>query len=427
VKASDSTLSPSGGLSLPLPDRQFKRFLAVFHTVFIGGILFCLFLRWRQSNHLWDWRDPALSGLVFVQIGLYTAYFIRPVRPVIRLGWWIGYAAASWAIWVAEWHLEPRLEWTIWAILGQLFGALPPKASLPLSGFIFASYFGFKIGWSRVASLSPLDWLAGSALVVAWSAVGLFIHKLTVTSADRARLIQELERVQRELERARDREIELATLKERERLARDLHDSLGHSLVTLTVQLEAAQRLYLVDPARASAVVDEMKRLTRTSMEQLRRALAGLRAPGLSERPLAPALRELCTEVGHRTGLKIDCQLPDQLDRLPPAVAEVLWRAAQEGLANIEKHAAAQTVRLSLQLAASDPPPPAETARPNSRRIILRVADDGIGLPPEAEDKPGHYGLRGLRERIEGVGGQFAISRTSPAGTRLEARIPLVE
>ncbi|HWI59663.1 MAG TPA: sensor histidine kinase, partial [Bacillota bacterium] len=227
-----------------------------------------------------------------------------------------------------------------------------------------------------------------------------------------ARLIQELKAARKEVELARQRDAELAVLRERERLARDLHDSLGHGLVTLTVQLEAAQRLYAVDPARASALLEEMKQLTRTSMEQLRRSLAGLRAPGLGERPLSQALCALGQEVAERTGLTVDCQVPTAADTLPPAVAEALWRVTQEGLANIEKHAQAQTAQISLLL--------------ELRQVRLRVRDDGRGLPAEAEAKPGHYGLRGLRERIEGLGGEFTISPAQPHGTLLEARIPLI-
>jgi len=121
----------------------------------------------------------------------------------------------------------------------------------------------------------------------------LFIHRLVVTSAERAKLIQQLQAAQRELEAAHQREAEISVLRERERLARDLHDSLGHGLVTLNVQLEAAQRLYTVDPAKASALMEEMKNLTRTSMEQLRRSLAGLRTPGLGDRALKGAIEEL--------------------------------------------------------------------------------------------------------------------------------------
>jgi signal transduction histidine kinase len=240
----------------------------------------------------------------------------------------------------------------------------------------------------------------------------LFFGRIAATSGERGRLILELEAAKGELELARQREGELATLRERERLARELHDSLGHSLVTLTVQLEAAQRLQAADPARAAVVLTEMQKLTRSSMEDLRRSLANLRAAGLGERALAEALRALCAEAGGRLAATVDCQVDERAGTLPPAVAEVLWRVAQEGLTNSEKHAQARHVQVRLNVQA--------------KAVVLQVSDNGIGVAPGAEEKAGHYGLRGLRERVEGLGGTFTVGAGVGNGAVIEARIPVM-
>jgi signal transduction histidine kinase len=263
-----------------------------------------------------------------------------------------------------------------------------------------------------LSRFNVFNWFIAVGVVGAWTAFFLFLHRALATSSERAKLIAELEKAKRALELAGQRDAELAVLRERERLARDLHDSLGHSLVTLTVQLEAAQRLLASDPARATASLAEMQKLTRSSMEDLRRSLDNLRAPGLGERSFAEAVRSLCDDTAKRSGLKVECDLPDGTDGLPPAVAEALWRVVQEGLTNIEKHAHARHVEVRLALP--------------QKEIILRVSDDGAGLPGNAEDKPGHYGLRGLRERIEGVGGIFVPSSNGGGGTHLEARVPVI-
>ena len=85
---------------------------------------------------------------------------------------------------------------------------------------------------------------------------------------------------------------------------------------------------------------------------------------------------------------------------------------AQESLINVEKHARARRATVDLLL--------------QPQRIVLRVSDDGVGLPPDAEQKPGHYGLRGMRERVEGVGGTFVLTTAEPRGTIVEARVPLI-
>jgi signal transduction histidine kinase len=402
----------SGGAQLPLPGRQFQRYMLAFHIVFLGALAMILANRWQRPGFAWSWREWALVGSVLAQAGLYLRFMAFAQRwPRHWLGW-VGYLAAGFVLWFICWRIEPAFEWFVLAYLGQMFGVLPPRMSLPFGGVVFLVYLPVKIGWARLAHLNAQEWVGYLALVIGWSALGLFLHKLATTSAERAELITKLQGAQRELELARARDAELAVLRERERLARDLHDSLGHGLVTLTVQLEAAQRLYIVDPARASALLDDMKTLTRTTMEQLRRSLAGLRAPGLGERPLAQAIAELCTEVADRAGCKVDYQAPAEAVPLPPAVAEALWRTAQEALANVEKHSRAKTARVTLE--------------PGPCAAAVRVTDDGVGLPEEAEARPGHYGLRGLRERVEGLGGAFTAVRSEPAGTTIETRIPLI-
>ena len=411
VKAIDRTVSLLAE-EMPLPGKQFSRFILVFHVVFLGGLAMILFNRWQQPAFAWSWRELWLASLIAAQSAAYLRFFAFPNHWAKSYRGWGVYFCVIFALWFLSWRVERGLEWAIMAYMGQMFGVLPPRFSIPSTLLVLLIYLPTRIGWDRLPSVSTKEWLAYGGFAIGWSALGLFIHRLVVTSAERAKLIQQLQAAQRELEAAHQREAEISVLRERERLARDLHDSLGHGLVTLNVQLEAAQRLYTVDPAKASALMEEMKNLARTSMEQLRRSLAGLRTPGLGDRALKGAIEELGVEISKRSGLKITTTVPRELDRLPPAVSEGLWRFAQEALRNAERHARARKVSLEGE------------HRPNE--VLVRVTDDGCGIPADGEGKPGHYGLRGLRERIEGLGGTFRVSATNPNGTTLEARIPLI-
>jgi signal transduction histidine kinase len=411
VKTPDSTVTPQAE-ELPLPGKQFNRFLLVFHVVFLGALIITLLNRWHQPAWALSWGEIWLLALVAAQIGAYLRFFAFPSRWTNSRSAWHLYFCAIFTLWFLSWRVERSLEWAIMAYMGQMFGVLPPRFSIPSTLLVLAVYLPTRIGWERLPGVSVKEWLAYGGFVFGWSALGLFLHRLVVTSAERAKLIQQLKAAQVELEAARQRDAEFSALRERERLARDLHDSLGHGLVTLNVQLEVAQRLYSVDPARASALMEEMKTLIRTSMEQLRRSLAGLRTPGLGDSPLTAAIETLCVETAKRSGLKITRGLPPELDRLPPAVSECLWRFAQETLCNVERHARASQVTLIFEY------------RPNE--VVLRVSDDGCGIAPGSEGKSGHYGLRGLRERVEGLGGSFRVSANETKGATLEARIPLI-
>ena len=393
----------------PMPLTHFKRFLTVFHVIFLCGLAFSLILRWRRPGLVWAWQDTVLVVLVAVQVGLYLLFLVVLWKPPTATGWWVAYFSVSLGIWLSEWQIESGLQWTAWAYLGQMFGVLRPAISVPGALVVFVTFFDLKFG---TKGLTVWDWIGAGSLAVSTIALGLFLHAITTTSSERARLIQQLEAAQKQLELSRERETELAALQERERLARELHDSLGHGLVTLTVQLEAAQRLYAVDPAKASALMEEMKHLTRTSMDQLRRSLSGLRTPGLGERPLGPALDALCNENSRPGEFDARCSVTGNTESLTPSVEEALWRVAQEGLRNAAHHARARTVLVELQIDPSE--------------AMLSVADNGVGLPATAEEKPGHFGLRGLRERVEGLGGTFKADTNPGGGTRLEARIPIV-
>jgi len=401
---------------MPLPPRQFGWYITFWHIVYLGGLALILGLTLWEARAALGWREAALTVLVLGQVALYLWNFIFNYRwplPNWRLA---VYFLGSIALWLVEWWLTDGFGWVGMAYLGQMFGMLPPIAAVPGTLVIFT----LIVGIGRDFDFSVLTTGEFIGPLMGWASASvfyLFVYYVTRVSSQRGVLVQELRAAQAALEAAREHDAELAALRERERLARDLHDSLGHALVAISVQLEAIQRLYRVDPDRAAEQVDALKGVTRAAMDELRRSLAGLRAPGLGDRPLPDALRTLAVDTGQRTGLNVTCRIADGAARLTPAVAETLWRVAQESLTNIERHAAARNVDIHLEVA--------------SAAAVLRVRDDGRGLPPAAalspdsrQALPGHYGLHGLRERLEGLGGQLTLTNTN--GLTVEARVPLI-
>ena len=388
-----------------------------FHALFLAGMGICLWLQWNpHSAVVWDTNCVVAFSLASTQIVLYALrYFTRPAgwRPAVA---WEGlFFAANFAICLAEFRCGVPyycFPWIFWILLGLMLVSLPKWLSAVIGGIAIMLYVPMFVGWGRVGSLIFRDWFVQLYPLAFPLTIGLLIRQLLDSNQARSQLIEELQAAKKSLEAARDREGELATLRERERLARDLHDTLGHQLVTLTIQLEAAQRLLAVEPARAAALLTDIQKLSRSSTDDLRRSLDNLRVSGLGQRALGAALQALCAEARQRYTLAVDCQLSANADSFPPTVTEVLWQVAQEGLTNTGRHAQARQVNVNLHLLTKD--------------IILRVTDDGIGLPPGAEDKPGHYGLRGLRERVEGLGGTFTLINPPGGGAALEARLPII-
>lgn len=394
---------------LPLPLRQFRWYLLFWHVVYLGVLGGVWAITLWQARAALGWREAALTGLIAGQVALYLWNFVLNDRWPLP-GWRHAvYFGGSIVLWLVESWLNPDFGWLGMAYFGQMFGVLPPTSAVLGTLVVFVLVFGQygTLDFSRVTSGAFIGPLVGWASGIVFY---LFVYYVMRTSARRGKLVDELRAAQAELEAARARDAELAALRERERLARDLHDSLGHALVSISVQLEAIQRLYRVDPERAAGQVEALKGVTRAAMDELRRSLDGLRAPGLGERPLDEALRMLSVETGKRSGLEVSCSVAGEAQRLLPPVAEALWRVAQEALTNVARHARAQRVEVWLEVA------------PTS--AVLRVRDNGRGLANGADEEPGHYGLQGLRERLEGVGGELSVR--SDRGVTVEARVPLL-
>jgi signal transduction histidine kinase len=393
--------------NLSLADRQSRRLAYFSFGIYLVSLILTLGAVLWNTPAPWGRREAVLVILVSLQVVIYAVWFVAThyLRWPLTWPWLSGYLLLSLGLWLIQWQLEAAFWWIIWIQVCQVYTFLPLKAAIPVTGLIFFVFTYFDPGLKQFFDL-PLDEVV--VILIRWVLVSMlcaFVALLTRANQERARLIAELQI-------AKQAEVELAALRERERLARDLHDSLGHALVALSVQLEAVQRLYPVNPEGASRQIDKMKTLTRASMEALRHTLAGLRAPGLNNRPLAQALADLSTETGQRAGLEVTCRVDPEVNQLGPAMTEVLWRVTQEALMNVEKHAVAHRVQLDLQLK--------QTA------VTLRVADDGVGLPSDLTNRPGHYGLWGMRERIEGLGGVLNVDGNGQAGTVVEASLPLI-
>lgn len=395
-----------------MPSRIYMPYVWFWHAVTVLIYLgFAIGTLWQERATL-DWRAGLVVALLMAQLGVYARSYVFNTHWPVPLWQHAIYFIGGIAAWLIQAQLFPYFTSLIFMFFGQAFGLLPPLPAVMTVTTVIVLFVLQTSGWrpdaldsNTVAFMGGL-WLFAVPLY-------LLLYYAMRTSSERGRLIAELEAARRELEHSRQRDLELAVLRERERIARDMHDSLGHALVALSVQLEAAQRLYRVNAQSADEHMEAMKATVRESMATLRRTIAGLRAPVLGDRPLRPALQEHCLGVSQRTGAAVACHIDDAADRLPPTLAEALWAVAQEALTNVEKHAQARHVEVALEVVASE-------AR-------LQVQDDGIGLPPDALSRAGRYGLRGMRERLEGVGGSLAVSRVNDTGgTIVEARAPLI-
>jgi two-component system sensor histidine kinase DesK len=350
-------------------------------------------------------RDHGWGPLLWV---LYLGFFfVQPVVDHVSLRQWLfdGLGAAIflilyWGIFLLE---RPRglIHIGGMVLLGVVYFPFNAGAS---TFFIFAAAMvPFSVetqaravaGLFTIASIGAIEGfflhLRGWSLF--WTAIfPLLIGGGNVFFAERNRMNCRLRKANEEIEH-------LAKVAERERIARDLHDVLGHTLSVITLKSELAGKLMDRDPQRAAKEIGEVEQISRQALSDVRDAIRGYRSQGLAAE-LAQAKSTLET-----AGLTVQCDAATTL-KLPAVQESVLSLAVREAVTNVVRHAQAHTCRLRLEQ--------------QNGSCRLQIQDDGRG----GFDAEGN-GLRGMRERVEMLGG--TLNRNTEAGTTLTITLPLKE
>lgn len=267
------------------------------------------------------------------------------------------------------------------------------------------------VGFYLLDSLSAL-WSQGTggitgvlfyAAAFALTAVfGYALRQAEIARRKNQELLEELKTSQRQLR-------DLAVAEERTRMAREMHDSLGHRLTVSIVQLEGAQRLIPIDPGRAARMIGTMRDEMKEALAELRRTVAALRTPIAGDPRLDMALSTLSQTFQHNTGIPTHFSVSPGFPGLPETHRLALYRAAQEALTNIQRHAMARNAW--LQLNADD------------QKITLMMEDDGKGMDEHGENRAGS-GLLGLRERAAQLGGEIQLAERPGGGLQLIFTVP---
>ena len=312
------------------------------------------------------------------------------------------------------------LDWLLYFVTVAAYCMFLP---LPLSLLSsIALYFG--VGFTLYLASGTIGlsqpWIF---LLAGFVFVGLFsiTNKLLIAQQERTEVLlrqleesnHEREQTNRQLQRYASEVEELTVDRERTRMAREIHDTLGHYLTILSIQLETISKLQERDPARAIIEVAEARRVAAQSMQEVRNAVAALRPSSIATLSLAEALTQLADEFSS-TASEIVLTL-DLETELPPLSADVqlaLYRATQEALTNIRKHAHATKVLVRL--------------RYEKNEIELVIIDNGNGGTGNDVQYPGSgFGLVGLRERVELLGGHVTYGPEEPNGYRVTIHVPI--
>ncbi|CCK29896.1 integral membrane sensor signal transduction histidine kinase [Streptomyces davaonensis JCM 4913] len=395
-------------------DPDARRLAAVMHATFFL-LLGTSMARYIQ-RHGGEPRAPWVIALAVVLGVLYVMgrfgdrsdlVVARPAasRPTPPRLLWLGAVVAVWVVLVA---LAPSFAWVAVPLFYVALRHLPPGAAYALVGVLTVFVIVAQL---QLAPRFDLDLVVGPAAVAGF-ATAVFVQLRRQAARQRA-LIDDLVRTRRELAATERRE---GTLAERQRLAMEIHDTLAQGLSSQQMLLQAAERIWESDPAKARAHVRTAESVAEHNLTEARRFVHDLAPADLARGGgLGEALRTLAArESGEALTVRVHLDDAGRAPELPDRVQSALLRIAQGALANVREHSGAASAALTLTLL--------------DDQAVLDVADDGHGFDPAALAAPsgvrGH-GLPAIRARVRQLGGTLTVESAPGEGTVLSAAIPL--
>ncbi len=389
-----------------------ERMVPIWHLVFYLTLIFCTVITVAFERDLDQTQRLLALGLSiafgvwhYVLIVYLPLPYVRP-RPMLL------YVAVATALTLSLINIHPVYWLLIFNVYGQTYGVLPLRWAIPASIGVTAavtwqSFFARGFAWENVLPAATLF----VASIVFGSVMGWFIDSVINESEKRKKLIAELNATRAELAQ---REREAGTLQERQRLAREIHDTLAQGFTSIVMQLEAAEQALQNDPASAQKFLDTARQTARSSLDEARRVVAALRPELLEQDSLPNALQRTAERWSQENGIVAHTNISGEIAALAHEIEITLLRAAQEALTNIKKHAHASHVELSLAYSGDV--------------ITLDVQDNGIGIHANgnAMSAQSGFGLIAMRERVAQLGGKVTVESARGEGTTVAVEIPII-
>ncbi len=372
-----------------------------------GSIILSCFAGFFFNQHYYgsEWAVLATFGLgaLYATLGVLGGGTIECKGPTAHAAYYLTQCALLTAmVWISP--VRGFFGILVLPVIAQAIFDLRPWNAVLLGVYLFGltvSVWAIPYGWSGL-----VEALVNYSTAFAFTIVFTIITKRAVDSRNREeKLREEVEAANRQLREFAAQAGDLATTKERNRVAREIHDGVGHYLTVVKTQLDAATALLPAQPDKAREAVVKAARLTGEALDDVRRSVGALRTDA-ARPPLPQAIKDLAAHGDPVPSVAVE-GAPRPLS---PAVEHALFRAAQEGLTNIRKHARASSALVVIDFRAPS-------------RVRLELSDNGVGTAA-AGSRPAGFGLTGLRERIELLGGRVESGNRAAGGFALLIEVP---
>ncbi|MGQ3551915.1 sensor histidine kinase [Streptomyces rochei] len=355
---------------------------------------------------------PHAGWIIAASVLCGLTYAVGPVLPGVRrsrraAALWLAAVGACWTVLLS---LSADGVWVAFPLYFLQLHLLPRRAGVAaVVATAVVAIAGFAVHQDSFSAAMAIGPALGAAVAVAvvWGYQALYRE-----SEHRRRLIEELTATRADLAAAQHT---AGVLAERDRLAREIHDTLAQGLSSIQLLLRAAERALPQAPQNAARYVDQARQAAADNLAEARRFVAALTPPTLEGTTLADALERLCTTTSARHRITARFHLTGDPAPLTTAHEVALLRIAQSALANTVRHAGATTAEVTLSYLGD--------------HVALDIVDDGHGfdptLLPASDPETGGFGLGVMRARTQALGGTLTIESAPGRGTALAARLPL--
>ncbi len=388
-----------------------KRWLPFWHSIFYLSLIFSTAVLLMGSSYSW-WQYVVICGLSLL-LALWYSGCVR-----INPDYWrqhalvtMGYLAIGWACWLVLVIQFPTYLLLLFGLYAQVY------VFAPMPWKIVAVLLLTTVSlWRQMLNEGSPPWLLLITGVSSTFGIILacYIQSIVRQSEERQRLIGELESTRQELAAA---ERQNGIVEERQRLAREIHDTLAQGFVSILLRLEAVEEILPAERGAVHEGLADVAHIARTNLAEARRLMWALQPEVFDHASLSEILTALARQRSEQGGVGVTAVITGQARSLQPEIEVILLRAAQEALTNVRKHAYASRSVMTLSYMDDD-------------TVVLDVQDDGKGFTPTQTcpsslgQSSGGFGLKALRERVEQWGGTLSIESAPGEGTTLTVVLP---
>jgi signal transduction histidine kinase len=397
----------------PARREAWERWVVIWHLVFYASLAIpTILVLLTEVVNLSKLSVLGLSLGLGVWYALVMIWIVPRVNGRQQLIWSILYLAGA----ILLWFPLARTHWayfiTASSFYGLMWGTLPFGLAVVGNVILTAILIWIQaLNLDRPVTLS-LDLILIGVVVIGWAALlALWMRTVMRESAQRKRLIEQLEAAQEELAAV---ERQAGVLQERQRMAQEIHDTLAQGFISIVMQLETAEQALPDNLPVVKDRINKAREMARINLKEARRLVLALQPESLQQGSLVDVLHREAERWSQNTGIRAHFSVTGDPIALHPQMEVTLLRAIQEGCANVFKHAQAQEVNVTLSYMED--------------QIALDIQDDGQGFElqnPEHPGGEGGFGLQVMRQRINEIGGVLIIESAPGQGTTLAIQIPI--